>query len=269
MRSKQKGTLWIGTSGIVVPGSKENFPPDYFDKSRLAYYASFFNSVEINSTFRKIPQAKTFKKWCDEVPEDFQFTFKLIETVTHVKQLKADLNQIDLFLEAAASTRKKGCLLIQFPGKVTSDFGEEVDEILETVQLIDDLSEWRIAVEFRSPTWYTPKTLRSLQLHKASMVLHDMPKSYNLQLEQPNNFYYLRYHGPTGTYRGSYTSEFLKEQSHKIATLINKGSDVYVYFNITMGSAFVNSLYLKASVVVQLSEVYTDVQECDSTAARL
>jgi hypothetical protein len=50
------GTLRTGTSGIVVPGPKATFPEAYQATSRLTYYATLFNSVEINSTFYPNPK---------------------------------------------------------------------------------------------------------------------------------------------------------------------------------------------------------------------
>jgi hypothetical protein len=55
------GTLRTGTSGIVVPGPKATFPAAYQTTSRLTYYATLFNSVEINSTFYRIPQPKRLR----------------------------------------------------------------------------------------------------------------------------------------------------------------------------------------------------------------
>src|SRR5438309_11140664 len=120
MTNQERGILRIGTSGVVVPGSKETFPAEFRLKSRLNYYSSLFNTLEINSTFQKIPMISTFEKWSLDVPEDFRFTIKLWKEITHVKQLKIDFQNIENFLTAASHIgNKKGCLLIQFPGSIT------------------------------------------------------------------------------------------------------------------------------------------------------
>ena len=87
MMKKTAGIVRIGTSNIVVPGNRQSFPPGFRDKSRLHYYASLFNTVELNSTFYKVPMASTFNKWSLDVPENFQFTIKLWRDITHVKNL--------------------------------------------------------------------------------------------------------------------------------------------------------------------------------------
>jgi uncharacterized protein YecE (DUF72 family) len=110
------GTLRTGTSGIVVPGPKATFPEAYQATSRLTYYATLFNSVEMNSTFYRIPQPKTFAAWAAETGPGFDFTLKLWRDITHTNALAEDLSGLVRFLEAARELGpKKGCLLLQFP----------------------------------------------------------------------------------------------------------------------------------------------------------
>lgn len=247
MSKKSKGILRIGTSNIVVPGTKQSFPAEFQQKSRLNYYASLFNSIEINSTFYKVPMPSTFERWSLEVPANFQFTIKLWKEITHVKTLKFDLDNIDIFLKAADRLgSKKGCLLIQFPGKITFDYYNEVEQILERLQQVDLDNQWRKAIEFRSPTWYISETHELLDEYDASIVLHDIPKAKNMELNKAAKFIYIRYHGPTGNYRGSYTHDFLRDQYKKIKGWLKEGKDVYAYFNNTMGSALENAMSLKA-----------------------
>ena len=246
MPKKSKGTLRIGTSNIVVPGTKQSFPAEFQQKSRLNYYASLFNSIEINSTFYKIPMHSTFERWSLDVPANFQFTVKLWKEITHSKELKSDLDNIDIFLKAADRLgEKKGCLLIQFPGKITFDYYNEVERILERIQQVDQGNKWRKAIEFRSPTWYVSETHELLDEYDASIVLHDIPKAKSVELNKAAKFIYIRYHGPTGNYRGSYTDDFLREEYKKIKDWLKEGKDVYAYFNNTMGSALENAMSLK------------------------
>jgi uncharacterized protein YecE (DUF72 family) len=250
MTDKRKGTFTIGTSGIVVPGTKQSFPPEYQSKSRLSYYSSFFNSLEVNSTFRKVPRVSTLQKWSADVPIDFQFTFKLWREITHVKQLNFDVENIDSFYTAVNEmSGKKGCLLIQFPGSITADYRSQVQKILLRLKQLDHENQWRKAVEFRNPTWYNSKTYKQLDKLGASIVLHDMPKSKCPQLNDAAQFAYFRYHGPKGDYRGDYNKEFLEEQAGIIGELIKDGRHVYAYFNNTMGNAFENATSLKRMVL--------------------
>ncbi|PZR26091.1 MAG: DUF72 domain-containing protein [Citrobacter freundii] len=242
----KKGRIFIGTSNVVVPGNKTSFPPDFRSKSRLHYYASIFDSVEINSSFYKIPLARTYERWTAEVPDDFRFSLKLSKEVTHIKDLKGDLSVIEKFMQSAkAIGKKKGCLLIQFPGKITLDYYEKVETILQQIQSHDPDNEWNKAVEFRSNTWYTGETRDLLNEFGATMVLHDIPKSKNSEVYGKANFIYQRFHGPKGDYRDSYSDQFLKDRATEIKNWSKQGKEVYIYFNNTIGSAYENAIDLK------------------------
>lgn len=243
---KQEGHIWIGTSNASIPGNKSTFPPAFRYKSRLHYYASIFNTVEINSCFYKTPQLSTYERWATEVPVDFCFTLKLSKQITHSKEAAVDIPCMDHFLKTAAGTAsKKGCLLVQFPGKLTLDGFEKVEQILYHLQELDPLQHWRKAVEFRNPSWYTGETIELLDEFNAAMVLHDHPKARNFEHKTKADFIYLRYHGPQGNYRDSYPPAFLKGQAQLIKEWRSKVKDVFVYFNNTIGDAFHNALDLK------------------------
>ena len=246
MANNTNGILRIGTSNIVLPGSKLTFPAEYREKSRLNYYSSLFNSLEVNSSFYKVPMRSTFEKWSKDVPEDFRFTLKLWREITHIKNLAFDRNQIDHFLKAADGIgNKKGCLLIQFPGKISFDYYNQVENILERVQQLNAQNEWKIAIEFRSSSWYLRETHELLDNYQASLVLHNLPKSKNSEINKDASFVYIRLHGAKGDYRDSYSNQFLETQFQQIKVYLKSGKDVYVYFNNTIGNAFENARYLK------------------------
>ena len=243
---KQKGRIRIGISNAVVPGNKKTFPPAFQLKSRLHYYSSIFNTVEVNKCFYKTPLLSTYEKWSKEVPEDFQFSLKISKEVTHAKNLQGNLACMHSFINAAAGTgNKKGCLLIQFPGKITLDYFEKVELILQEIQQQDPTGQWRIAVEFRNTSWHTGETIELLDEYSAAMVLHDFAKARNFNMAGKAGFVYLRFHGPKGDYRESYSDQFLKSKAAEIRGWLSEGKDVYTYFNNTIGSAFDNAVTLK------------------------
>lgn len=71
---KASPTFYSGTSNIVVPIKQADYPSEYSGASRLRYYDSLFSSVEINSSFYKVPKAVTVEKWRESVPAQFRFT---------------------------------------------------------------------------------------------------------------------------------------------------------------------------------------------------
>jgi uncharacterized protein YecE (DUF72 family) len=248
-KKKFPGTLRIGTSNVVVPGNKQSFPPAFQHSSRLHYYGSLFNTVELNSTFYKLPRLATFEKWSLEVDANFSFTIKLSKEITHGKEVRFEPEKINAFMTAAAGMgNKAGCLLIQFPGKITLEYFATVETIFENIAAADPHNQWRKAVEFRSAGWYIAETYELLNEYGMALVLHDIPKGKNSNAISSTGFIYIRFHGPTGDYRGSYSHEFLHEQSIKIKDWLKEGKDVYTYFNNTIGSAFDNALTLQRMV---------------------
>ena len=168
--------LWVGTSGVVVPGAKATFPPAYQAGTRLSYYASLLNSVEINSTFYRLPQPQTFAKWATETGPDFRFTLKLWRGITHAKDLAFDPADIARFLHAADQLGgKTGALLIQFPPSITSRHHSRVQALLEHLFQADPANRWARAVEFRHASWYQDDTYDLLDEYQAALVLHDKP----------------------------------------------------------------------------------------------
>jgi uncharacterized protein YecE (DUF72 family) len=239
----------IGISNGTVPGNKKTFPPEFQLKSRLHYYSSLFNTIEVNSCFYKTPQRSTYEKWAADVPEDFQFTLKLTRDVTHVKDLKGDLSCMESFLQAAGGVvSKRGCLLLQFPGKISIEHFNQVEAILDALAHYDPGDLWRKAIEFRNDSWYIAETTELLNQYHAAMVLHDFKKAPTKESGDNADFVYIRFHGPTGNYRESYTDKFLKEQAELMKDLRDAGKEVYVYFNNTMGDAFNNALKLQADI---------------------
>ncbi len=245
----KRGTFYTGTSNIVLPITRKDFPEGYKDASRLRYYSSLFNSLEVNSSFYKVPKRDTFAKWANDVPDDFRFTVKLWREITHQRKLTYNPDNISRFMQAADGTgAKKGCLLIQFPASITEEYHESVHTILSIIQQHNHAPAWKVCVELRHTSWYaTDSTIQMLDDCQASLTGHDMPKSKNLPWTN-RRVMNLRFHGEAGDYRDSYTPDALTDYAHHIDEWLGKGNDVYAYFNNTLGEAFNNARYLQTAV---------------------
>lgn len=230
-----------GLSGLQLPFPKYLYPAPFENASRLTYYSSLFNSIEINSSFYKIPQARTVTKWAASVPENFKFTFKLWKGITHTKDLYFSKEDVSSFFTSINHVNeKKGCLLIQFPPSLSRIYTAQLDKLLSIIDEENAAFHWHIAVEFRNTSWYHEDVYEILSSYKVAIVIHDIPKSSTPHLDHTSDFIYLRFHGPTGNYRDSYSEEFLHEYSAYVNDWIEEGKSVYVYFNNTMGDAFNN-----------------------------
>jgi uncharacterized protein YecE (DUF72 family) len=95
-------------------------------------------------------------------------------------------------------------------------------------------------VEFRNKGWYNDDVYHLLETYNAALVIHDIPKSTTPIIHTSPDFFYVRFHGPTGNYRGSYTDAFLLEYAEYINEWLAEGRIGFVYFNNTAGDAFQN-----------------------------
>jgi uncharacterized protein YecE (DUF72 family) len=230
---------YCGTSGIVLPvPNKQAFPEAFRAGSRLTYYASLFNSLEVNSSFYKIPQQKTLARWVEEVPANFRFTVKLWREITHVPSLAFSSADVKRFMHAAAGIGpKKGALLLQLPPGLKSAGSPQLARLLEMISG----DGWKIAVEFRDKSWYTAATDGLLERFNAVRVMQDMPASFKWEPMAFSYFIYMRYHGPAGDYKGGYPEDRLKQDAARIKSWLKESKDVYVYFNNTIDGAFANA----------------------------
>lgn len=240
MKLKDYKHFFAGTSNVELPvPNKAHFPEAYQQKSRLHYYASLFRTVEINSTFYKIPMPRTVARWAADVPDHFRFTFKLWQGITHAKGLYYDKADMAAFMAAVApAAEKKGCLLVQFPASLTSVYFARLQQLLADIQ--QQQQSWPIAVEFRHRSWYTDKAYQLLEKHAATLVIHDMPNSSTPLADIGTDLVYLRFHGEKGKYGGSYDNSFLVEYATYIKDWLQEKKTVYAYFNNTMGAAVQN-----------------------------
>ena len=234
---------------LPVP-NKAEYPLEFQNGSRLAYYSHLFNSIEINSSFYKIPMARTVAKWTAEVPDGFRFTYKLWRDITHVKDLLFKEDDVHRFMQVInTAVDKKGCLLVQFPPKLGLSAFRQVERLLINVREADPEYDWAVFLEFRKAHWYTEETHQMLEKYNANIVLHDKAGSQMDFIEQDGLNVYLRFHGPGGNYRGSYSEDFLYEYAQYVRSWLEDGKTVYAYFNNTMGDAVKNLITLNDFVL--------------------
>lgn len=242
-RDTDKQNFYCGTSNVVLPvPNKTHFPPEYQCKSRLCYYSSLFNTVEINSSFYKIPMRKTVEKWASEVEGDFLFTFKLWRGITHEKNLAFNSEDISRFMHAInGAGDKKGCLLIQFPASIKFSLFAKVRHLLQALYHVPDTATWKVAIEFRDRSWYNDTTYELLDAHDCAIVHHDMPAAATPSIDMDSSFCYYRFHGENGDYRGSYPEDVLADTALSIKYELDNDKPVFAYFNNTMGAAVANA----------------------------
>ncbi len=248
LQSHKITKFYCGTSNIVLPVvNKTLFPIEFQNKTRLTYYSSIFNTVEINSTFYKLPMPRTVEKWATEVPDDFRFTFKIWKEITHGKELIYNPDDIKKFLSIVdMAGNKKACLLMQFPASIKASYYQKLRTLLDSFFETNMMEGWHLAIEFRDKSWYRDSVYELLEQYDAGIVIHDMPRSFTPVINMNKSFVYLRFHGESGDYKGSYADDLLREHVSGIKDYIDAGLPVFAYYNNTIGDAVQNAMTLNS-----------------------
>jgi len=219
--------LYIGTSGWQYSDWKGRFYPEAMPTSRwLDYYCERFATVEVNNTFYRLPERKTFEKWRNQTPDDFVVTVKANRYLTHLKRLKDPGPIVKTFMEAAEGLGSKlGPVLLQLPPNLPI----EVERLEETLQAFP--SEVRLAVEFRHSSWFTDEVRTVLEGRGAAYCLADRNSTALGAEWRTASWGYLRMHQGDGDPHPCYPDGTLVRWADTLAAQFDPPDDVYVYFN--------------------------------------
>jgi uncharacterized protein YecE (DUF72 family) len=264
-------SILIGCSGWSYSDSFDKggwvkvFYPDAQTK-KLRYYSQFFNTAEMDATFYEkfymYMTKDTFTAMARGTPDNFQFSIKVPETVTHDKRLdisKGAMALLDEFLDKISplkSTSKLGAILIQLPPSFT------VKEFRNTEEFLDRLpSGYDYAIEFRNPSWNTEGPWDMLKHYNIAAVMTDSPEPDKLQfLSQPivtANHTFIRWHGRQvkPRYNYLYSKEELKPWVDRVKSIAKETAVVRGYFNNHYGAkAVVNAIEFKQMLGTVLSQ---------------
>lgn len=208
------------------------------------FYARYFDTVEINNSFYRLPTATTFDNWRESSPRNFCYAVKGSRFITHMKKLKDPQGSSAKFFHVADRLGKKlGPILFQLPPRWKINV-ERLDEFLRILP-----GEHNYAIEFRDETWLVPEVFKLLRKHNAAFCIHDFA-DMKVPREITADFTYIRFHGPTSAkYWGSYPDHELRAWADQIKQWRRNLSSIYAYFNNDPeGAAVKNALTLKQLV---------------------
>jgi len=158
----------IGTSGWHYESWRGPFFPQGLPiKNQLQYYASQFDTTELNGVFYRTPTPETVKNWHEQTGKPFVFAWKASKYITHWKRL-SDRSASSLALmeqRIALLGRKVGPILFQLPPQ----FEVDADRLASFSRLLS--RKRRYAFEFRHPSWYQPRILRMLAEENIALCL--------------------------------------------------------------------------------------------------
>jgi uncharacterized protein YecE (DUF72 family) len=223
----------IGTSGWHYDSWRGPFfPRDVPLKRQLKYYAGQFETTELNSVFYRTPTSLAVKTWRNQTGTDFVFSWKASKFITHWKRLSEDSRSSLHLLESKRRLlgEKAGPVLFQ----LSPHFKLDAARLEAFFRLLSPNHQY--CFEFRHPSWYTAKIYRLLSTHNVALCISDHADA-PAPWKRTANFVYIRGHGPTGRYKGSYSPDMLSAWAKQIQRWKRRGWDVYVYFDNDKKSA--------------------------------
>jgi uncharacterized protein YecE (DUF72 family) len=210
--------------------------------SHLERYAQVFSSVEINSSFYRSHQPKTYARWAASVPDAFRFSVKVPRTMTHELQLRdADAAVMAFLQQVAPLGEKLGCLLLQLPPSLALDESAARDFF----SLLRGLTVAPIVCEPRHATWFTEEGARTLRDAGVACVRADPPPIAGVEPVGDPRTLYIRLHGSPQIYYSAYDEAFIEAVSARILDARNAGAEVWCIFdNTARGEAVPNAFTL-------------------------
>ncbi len=271
------GQLFIGTSGWSYPkgqGTWDNlfYPPKLADKDKLSFYAEYFNTVEINSSFYRPPNQFAARAWAGKVPPEFRFTAKLWQKFTHPKMFEQATGQtwhvsqddFDVFEEGIGPLReaeKLGPLLAQFPASFRPD-SKSVAYLEELIRRMREAG-FQLAVELRHREWTESEETKAIrgfmEEQGVAWVMIDEPRFKTSIRHVPltSDTAYFRFHGRNyknwwshgeseDRYNYLYTPEEERHLAEDVREVSSRTSETYTFFNNHYGAkAVVNAVDLE------------------------
>jgi uncharacterized protein YecE (DUF72 family) len=229
LRQRVSPSIRIGCSGWLYRHWRGDFYPADLPASRwLDHYARQFDTVEINNTFYRLPEASTFAEWARRAPRGFLYAVKASRYLTHMKKLKDPEDPVRLFFSRATKLgRSLGPILYQLPPRWPVNL-ERLRAFLEALP-----SRRHHAIEFREPSWYSDAVFALMTKHRVALCLHDMHGSASGMIAV-GPFVYVRFHGPQ-KYNGRYDDGTLKRWAAWLVQRSGEGLPIYAYFNNDTG----------------------------------
>ncbi len=232
----------IGCSGWNYAAWRELFYPKGLPQNRwLEHYANHFSTVEVNSTFYRLPKRDAVARWATQVPDEFVFTVKSSRYLTHIKRLTDMREGVQRFyerIEPLVESGKLGPVLWQLP----PNFKRDDQRLADTLR---ELPPGRHCFEFRDPSWFAADVYELLREHGVALVIGDRPEVAGFQThEMTAGWTFVRFHHGHRGRRGNYSVSELETWRRRVAAW-RREREVFLYFNNDWeGFAIQNALWM-------------------------
>jgi uncharacterized protein YecE (DUF72 family) len=266
------GDIRIGISGWrYEPWRGVFYPEKLAQRLELKYASSQFNSIELNGSFYSLQRPKSFEQWYSETPDNFVFSVKAPQFITHIRRLKDAAGPLANFLASGVLRFKEklGPILWQFPPnmKYDAELFEQFFRLLPHSQIaaaevgkqhdswmqqrawleVDQDRPLRHAVEIRNKSFVCEEYIALLRKYNVGLVVADTPVWPRL-MDVTSDFVYCRLHGSEKLYASGYSEQALDDWARRILrwthgaeaedgdraskdALPTAARDVFVYFD--------------------------------------
>jgi len=217
--------LHVGTSGWTYDDWRGSFYPEGVrGADRLGFYASRFDTVEVNATFYRLPTRAMIDAWNRRLPRRFHLVLKGPRSVTHMKKLAGCEKALGAFLESAARLDALRVILWQLPPMLHCDV-PRLDAFLGMLP-----RTVRHAVEPRHESWWDEEVYACLRRHRVALVSVSHP-SLPAVVVPTTDLLYLRFHGlGPRLYDHDYTRAELRAWERRLRPHL-RGRTLYAFFN--------------------------------------
>jgi uncharacterized protein YecE (DUF72 family) len=220
-------SIRIGCSGWNYQAWKDELYDGKPPRLWLQHYAQYFDTVEVNNTFYRLPLTSSVAGWVEQTPPDFLFTVKASRYLTHVKRL-TDLGQgIRRYydrIEPLVRSPKLGPVLWQLPATFKRD-----DDRLAAA--LDAFPAGRHCFEFRHASWFVEPVYEILRSHGAALVIGDRPEVKEFQAhELTADWTFVRFHYGSRGRNGNYSERELEEWARRFEEW-SRDVEILAYFN--------------------------------------
>ncbi len=219
---------WIGTSGWTYDSWWGRVYPTMPDRDRLEHYAAhLFDTVELNASYYRWPQDRSFQSWHRRLPAGFRMTVKAPRALSHARRLYEPEPWIERVQRSVSLLGDRlGVVLVQLPPGLARD----------DARLAYFLDVWPrslpLAIEFRHHSWHDDAVFAALEARGVAYVVMS-GAHLPCVLRATTDFVYVRFHGPDQQhlYGGSYSDKDMSWWADRLAEWLGQGRDVWAYFN--------------------------------------
>jgi uncharacterized protein YecE (DUF72 family) len=236
----EQGQIRIGMSGWRYDDWRGSFYPEKLAQRRELEYASRqLNSIELNGTFYSLQRPKSYLEWTNQTPDDFVFSVKGTQYITHVRKLDNVATPLANFLAQGLLRlgRKLGPILWQFPPgfkfdpqrlqeffdllprthKQAAAYARQRDDWMADrswLEIEEDLP-LRYAVEARNKSFADPEYISLLRKNQIAVVVADTEK-WPRMMDLTADFVYCRLHGNEEVYPNGYDADGIESWARRV-----------------------------------------------------